>query len=68
MITVAQLIEHLKTFDQGLPVAYQIHSEQCLMDLADIAVAHLSVARPDGWVADARPDQPTTPYLLFPGN
>jgi hypothetical protein len=68
MITVAQLIAHLQTLPQDAPVAYSMYSEHCLMEVSDIDVAELGIARPDGWVHDARPDKPTITYVLFPGN
>lgn len=68
MITVAQLIAHLKTLPQEAPVAYGLHSEQCLMEMDQIDVVELGVARPDGWVHNVRPDKPTITYVLFPGN
>lgn len=68
MITVAHLIEHLKTQPQNLPVVYKCHSEHCLLEIADIAVEPLCAHRPDGWVANARPDKPTQDYLVLPGN
>lgn len=67
-MTVAELIEHLKTVPQDLPVAYRRYSEQCLLDVTDIYVDTLCEARADGWVANARPDKPTIDYLIFPGN
>ena len=65
---VKELIELLKTFDQDLPIAYQLMSEQCLMEPTDISIAELCNARPDGWIQNRRPDMPTTKYLLFPGH
>lgn len=65
---VAELIELLKTFPPGLPVVYQLHSEQCMLEENDIYTAHLCVARPDGWVQNRRPDMPTIEYLVLPGN
>lgn len=67
-ITVAELIQHLQTLPQELPVAYQLHSEQVLMELSDITVEQLQEARPDGWVHDKRPDRPAVQYVVFPGN
>lgn len=68
MITVAQLIEHLKAFPQDIPVAYAIYSEYVLLDLEDIRVMNLQHARPDGWVHRERDDKPKMQYLVFPGN
>jgi len=67
-MTVAELIEHLKTFPQDLPVAFQCYSEQALMKPGDIAIKQCQPPRKDGWVHDARPDRPSVPYLVFPGN
>jgi len=67
-MTVADLIEFLKTQQQELPVAYRVFSEQSLMASAQVRVVPLCAPRPDGWIADARPDKPTQNYLLFPGN
>lgn len=67
-MNVSELISFLQSQPQHLTVVYQLHSEQCLMESTDIKVKQLSVARPDGWVPDARPDQPRQEYLVFPGN
>lgn len=67
-LTVSALIEHLKTFDPDLPVAYCLCSEKCIMEADDINVEELCEMRPDGWVANKRPDKPTIKYLVFPGN
>lgn len=67
-LTVKELIEFLKQFDGELPVAYQMYSENCLLDTDSIAVCQLQSPRPDGWVGNKRPDKPTIDYLVFPGN
>lgn len=67
-MTVAELIEHLKKQPQDLQVAYCLFSEQMLMELDNITVIAACAPRPDGWIQNARPDQPTQMYLLFPGN
>lgn len=67
-MTVADLIAYLQTMPQTLPVAYRLHSEQCLLEAADISVVRACTPRPDGWTQDARPDMPTQRYLMFPGN
>jgi hypothetical protein len=67
-ITVAELIAHLQTLPQDLPVAYKLFSEQCLLELQDVKVVELSPVRPDGWIHNARPDTPSVTYLCFPGN
>ena len=67
-MTVSELIEFLKTQPQDVQVAYEIHSEQCLLETKAITLKELCEARPDGWVQDKRPDKPTCMYLVFPGN
>lgn len=67
-MTVKELIEYLKTQPQDLPVAYRCMSEQLLLEEKEICVVELCLPRPDGWVHDKRPDKPSQPYLLFPGN
>lgn len=67
-MTVGELIALLQTLPAGLPVAYRLYSEQCLLEAKDIEIKPLCPARPDGWVQDARPDIPSIPYLLLPGN
>ena len=65
-MTIIDLIKHLQTFPQNLPVAYSIHSEQCLLAADDIRVKELCVARDDGWIQDRRPDMHSMAYLVFP--
>jgi len=65
---VSELIEFLKTQPQHLPVAYQCMSENALLNSKDIKVEELCHPREDGWVANRRPDKPTRPYLVLPGN
>jgi len=67
-MNVKELIEFLQTQPQELPVVYQIHSEQALLEIGDITIKSLCQARPDGWVHHARPDRQTVEYLVFPGN
>lgn len=67
-LTVALLIEHLKTFDPDLPVAYRMCSENCILEARDIHVEEQCEMRSDGWVPNKRPDKPHTKYLMFPGN
>jgi hypothetical protein len=67
-VTVAELIQHLQSLPSHLPVAYQLHSEMCLLELNDLEVIKAQAPRPDGWVHDARPDKSTIEYVLFPGN
>ncbi len=67
-MTVAKLIEFLQTQPQHLTVVYRLCSENALLDPKDITVKELCAEREDGWVPNARPDQPTRKYLAFPGN
>lgn len=67
-MTVRELIEQLKGFDPDLPVVYKCYSEQVMLEPNDIDVEALCEPRPDGWVANARPDKPTMNYLVLPGN
>lgn len=67
-MTVAELIEFLKTQPQDLQVVYGKYSEQCLMTVEEIEVKEYGMPRPDGWVHYKRPDQPSQKYLAFPGN
>lgn len=67
-MTVKDLISLLQTFDPELPVCYKIFSEQCMLEADDIKVADFCEARNDGWVENKRPDKPTRPYLVLPGN
>lgn len=65
---VKELIELLQTFPADLPVGITMYSEQRLLEAEDIEVIELSYVRGDGWIHDKRPDRPTMPYLMFPGN
>lgn len=65
---VSELIEYLQRQQQDLPVAIEMYSEQCLLDVEDMKIKELCEARPDGWVEDKRPDKPCRLYLVFPGN
>ena len=67
-MTVKELIELLQTKPQDLLVAYDLYSEQVLLEADDIRIKTLCEPRPDGWVHDKRPDKPTREYLIFPGN
>lgn len=68
MMRVFELIEILKTYDQDMLVAYDLYSEHCLLEKDHISVMDCCEPRPDGWVANARPDKPAVKYLMFPGN
>lgn len=70
-MNVEELIVFLQTQPQDLQVAYEIHSEQCLLETADIKIREACKPRPDGWVHNKRPDKQTQDYLMylmFPGN
>ena len=67
-MTVKELIEFLQTQPQDLPVAYCLHSEQALLEVEHISIQKCCLARPDGWVQNARPDMFAVDYLVFPGN
>ena len=67
-MTVSDLIEFLQKQPQDLPVAYQIYSENCLLEVDQILVVELGPTRADGWVANKRSNAPSQTYLLFPGN
>jgi hypothetical protein len=67
-MNVGELIQHLKIYPDSLPVVFRIHSEQMVLEAADLSVEFLCEPRPDGWVANPRPDKPSQPYLVFPGN
>jgi len=67
-MTVADLIEFLKTQPQDLPVAYCQYSDYTALKAEYIGVEQLQIARIDGYVGEARPDKPTQPWLVFPGN
>jgi len=65
---VSELIAFLKTQPQHLPVAFRCCSEYCTLEAKEIEVKQLCPVRTDGWIADKRPDNPSVPYLVFPGN
>jgi hypothetical protein len=67
-ITVADLVEFLKTQPQDVKIAYRCYSEQCLLELEDIKLHDLCQPRPDGWIQNKRPDMEAEMYLVFPGN
>lgn len=67
-MTVAELIALLKTYPQDLQVAYDIHSEHCLLEERDIRAYEACEPRPDGWIQRKRFDMPVCTYLMLPGN
>ena len=67
-MTVSDLIAFLQTQPQDLMVAYELYSEQCLIEVNEIVIMEASVPRHDGWIEHKRSDKPTQKYLLFPGH
>lgn len=67
-MTVAELIEFLKTQPQELPVCHGMYSEFLMLDKDKVEIMELGLPRPDGWVAWDRPDRPSQKYLVLPGN
>lgn len=67
-MTVKDLIEFLQKHPQDMPVAINMYSETCMLEMDTIKVKELCEPRPDGWVQDKRPDMPAIAYLVFPGN
>ena len=67
-MTVKELVAFLCKQPQDLVVLYRCYSEQALLECHDIEIQQLCLPRTDGWVQNARPDKPTQPYLVFPGN
>lgn len=67
-MTVKELIKLLQTYPSDLPVGYRIYSEYCMLDADDLRIDEHCEARPDGWIQNKRPDMPSRPYLMFPGN
>ena len=65
---VKELKEYLETLDPEMPVAYTQYSENTTLSMEDLEIKELCEARNDGWVAEKRPDKPSLPYLVFPGN
>jgi hypothetical protein len=65
---VSELIQLLQAFPQDLLVAFDLHSEHCLLEPRDIRIATHCRPRKDGWVHNKRPDKPAQDYLMFPGN
>lgn len=65
---VSELIEFLKAQQQDLDVIYRCCSEACMLEACDIYIGEQCEPRPDGWVANKRPDKPSRTYLILPGN
>ena len=68
MATVADLIKYLEQFPQDIEVAYELYSDQYLLEFDQLKLEELCEPRSDGWVQNKRPDKPTQTYLVFPGN
>ena len=69
--TVGSLIEHLKTLDPAMPIAYSCCSEMTVLDLRELSIVERQKPRADGWVHDMWPGLPYAAgqkYLAFPGN
>lgn len=67
-MTVSDLIELLRAQPPGLLVAYRCCSEKVLLRADEIKIVEGCEPRPDGWIQDRRPDMPSRPYLVLPGN
>lgn len=66
-MNVAQLIKHLQTLPQDLEVVYEICSERCVLNAADITIERHCLPRLDGWVQNYREDKPSQEYVVFSG-
>lgn len=68
-MTVAELIEFLKTQPQDIIVAFEQYSEWAVMDKESIQVVKGPAPRADGWIHTFyREKDDSHQYLLFPGN
>lgn len=67
-MTTADLIKFLQTQPQDAVIAYALYSECTTMSIESISVEELCLPRPDGWIQNKRPDQPSQLYIVFPGN
>jgi hypothetical protein len=66
-MTVAELIEYLKTQPQNMQVALECYSEFCLLDEEGIQQYTACEPRPDGWIHIQRQDKPARTYVLLHG-
>lgn len=64
-MSVADLIELLKTCPQDMLVGISRHSEHCLLQQRNVQVLELCKPRSDGWIHDKRPDMDTQNYLII---
>lgn len=74
-MTVKELIEHLKTFDENLPVWYELHSDTVAMDKEQVTVTELGIRRASDDYATPTGRYPRESQtwnrfkaVLFPGN
>lgn len=67
-MTVKELIKVLKQYEGDMPVCYRCCSEYSLLSPDQLRVVELQEPRRDCWVGEKRPDKPSIPYLVFPGN
>jgi len=67
-MTVAELIEFLKTQPKNLPIVFEMYSEYLVLESKAIKTETLCYPRNDGWVHEKRPDKESQEYLVFPGN
>jgi len=67
-MTVKELIDILQGKPDHLHVVYRCCSEWCMLEADDIEIQSLCHPRPDGWVANARPDKEKMEFLTLPGN
>jgi hypothetical protein len=66
-MTVAELIEYLKTQPQELHVVYQYQdgSESCLLHLSTIEIQELPHPWMDGWIPPYKEGRLTQQYLVL---
>ena len=73
-MTVAELIEFLKTQPQDIQVAYrefneyQAYETACVLSRGDIQVARFSVTWGPEYLIAQRGNEAAQQYLVFPGN
>lgn len=65
---VKELKAYLENLDPEMDIAYTCCSENVILEEKELEIQDLCEARNDGWVANKRPDKPSVPYLVFPGN
>lgn len=67
-LTVRDLVAHLLTLDQDLPVAFEQYSDYTELELRHLTVKLAQVQRGDGYVGIYRRDKEARTWLIFPGN